>query len=162
MRIGVLGDTHDRLTHVERIVSLFQEASVDAVVHTGDITRPDVLERLGDIGVPMVGVFGNNDRHARNELLDHADRSGMRLVDPPLRLEWADRRILITHDPEDLPSELPSPLDLVLHGHTHRHRHETRGGTLIFNPGECAGWLEGRNAVGIVDLPTLQVERLRF
>ncbi len=162
MRIGVVGDTHDRMTHVERIVALLRDASVDALVHTGDITRPDVLDRLAVLGVPMAGVYGNNDRHTRGALRDHAERVGMRLVDPPLRLEWAARRILVVHDPEALPESLPAPVDLVLHGHTHRHRHETRDGTLFFNPGECAGWMAGRNAVGVVDLPTLQAELLRF
>jgi putative phosphoesterase len=162
MRIGVVGDTHDRMNHVARIVSLLGDASIDALVHTGDVTRPDVPERLAAPGVPMAGVYGNNDHHTRSALRTLADRVGMHLVDPPLRLEWAARRILVVHDPEALPRSLASPVDLVLHGHTHRHRHETRDGTLFFNPGECAGWLEGRNAVGVVDLPTLQVELLRF
>jgi len=162
MRIGVVGDTHDRMAHVERIVSLFREAAIEALVHTGDITRPDVLERLAELEVPMAGVYGNNDRHTRDVLKPLADRVSMQLVDPPLHLEWADRRILVVHDPEALPSSLPSPIDLVLHGHTHRHRHETRDGTLFFNPGECAGWLEGRNAVGGVDLEVLEAELLRF
>jgi putative phosphoesterase len=62
----------------------------------------------------------------------------------------------------------PAPIDrdpshdLVLHGHTHRHRLERRGGTLIFNPGECAGFLAGGNAVGLVDLVSLEAELLRF
>jgi len=56
----------------------------------------------------------------------------------------------------------PGGLALLLHGNTHRHRHEVSGDTLIFNPGECAGLLAGRNAVGVVDLVSLEVRRLRF
>ena len=35
-------------------------------------------------------------------------------------------------------------------------------GTLVFNPGECAGWLDGRNAVGVLDLVRLEADVLRF
>ncbi len=162
MRIGVVSDTHDRLTHVDRIVSLFREARVERIVHTGDITRPDVLARFAGLEVPMAGVYGNNDRATRRALGEHAAALGMQFVDPPLTIEWASRRILVVHDPEEVPGAFPSPVDLVLHGHTHRHRHEDLGGTLFFNPGECAGMLEGRNAVGLVDLVSLRADLLRF
>jgi len=33
---------------------------------------------------------------------------------------------------------------------------------VIFNPGECAGHLEGYNAVGVLDLASLDAELLRF
>jgi predicted phosphodiesterase len=39
---------------------------------------------------------------------------------------------------------------------------ERRGRALLFNPGECAGFLEGHNAVGVVDLARPEVELLRF
>jgi hypothetical protein len=162
MRIGVVGDTHDRLANVEKIVGLFREARVERVVHTGDITRPVVLERFASLDVPLIGVFGNNDITHRPHLEAHATRFGMDLVEPPRLLAWAGRQILVVHDPEEAPATLPAGIDLVLHGHTHRHRHERRGETLIFNPGECAGFMTGQNAVGLVDLISLSAERLRF
>ena len=165
MRIGVVGDTHNQLTNVDRIVDLFDEAGVDRIVHTGDITQPTVLERFARLGRPVVGVFGNNDVATRDALASHADDFGMDLVDPPRILEWAERRILVVHDPEAHPPSLPPASDdihLVLHGHTHRHRHEWHEGTLFFNPGECAGFLAGRNAVGLIDLVSLEAELLRF
>lgn len=162
MRIGVVGDTHNQMTNVDRIVTLFQEARVERVIHTGDITQPNVLERFARLDVPLLGVFGNNDQHERERLATQAAELGMDLADPPRTIEWAGRRILVVHDPEEAPSELPEDLDLVLHGHTHRHRHEHQGATLIFNPGECAGFMPGHNAVGLIELTTLCAERLRF
>lgn len=162
MRIGVVGDTHDRTNNVQRIVALFTEARVDRVVHTGDITRPPVLEEFAKLGVPIFGVFGNNDRAERKQLEAEAARFGMDFAPPPRTFDWAGRRILVVHDPEDAPSTLPTEIDLVLHGHTHRHRHEKRGNTLIFNPGECAGFRVGQNAVGLVDLLSLEARCLRF
>ena len=162
MRIGVVGDTHNQLANVDQIVRLFADARVERVIHTGDITQPSVLERFAQLDAPLTGVFGNNDLHTREALAAQAAQFGMDLVDPPRTIEWAGRRILVLHDPEEAPAALPNDLDLLLHGHTHRHRHEEVDGTLVFNPGECAGFLAGRNAVGLIDLLTLQAERLHF
>ena len=165
MRIGVVGDTHNQLGNVERIVGLFEEAGVERIVHTGDITQPAVLEKFARLERPLFGVYGNNDEATRSSLAEHASTFGMDLVEPPRVLEWADRRILVVHDPElhaGPDPETTDGIDLVLHGHTHRHRHETVDGTLFFNPGECAGFLAGHNAVGLVDLASLEVELLRF
>ena len=81
---------------------------------------------------------------------------------PPRTFSWAGRQILVVHDPEEAPASLPAEIDLMLHGHTHRHRHELHGDTLIFNPGECAGFMTGHNAVGLVDLVSLEFEQLLF
>lgn len=162
MRIGVVGDTHNQLTNVQQIVELFREASVERIVHTGDITQPKVLQCFAKLDVPLLGVFGNNDIPEREDLAREAERFGMDLVDPPRTIEWAGRRILVLHDPDAYKEEEHTSIHLVLHGHTHRHRHEQQGGTLIFNPGECAGFMAGRNAVGVVDLSDLSTELLKF
>ena len=72
MRIGVVGDTHNRLPNVERIVDLLRDAAVERVVHTGDFTEPAVLARLARLEVPLVGVFGNNDTASRDPLEQEA------------------------------------------------------------------------------------------
>lgn len=161
MRIGVVSDTHNNLRNVGRIVELLNGAAVERVVHTGDITQARTLEVLAGLTAPLVGVYGNNDQERRS-LERAAVDLGIRLVDPPLRLAWARRRIVVVHDPEHLEPELLAEHDLALHGHTHRLAHQEREGAVVFNPGECAGMLEGRNAVGVVDLPRLDVELLRF
>ncbi|HIG70057.1 MAG: metallophosphoesterase [Myxococcales bacterium] len=162
MRIGVVSDTHDRMPNVERIVNLFNQIRVDRVIHTGDLTQPAVLEALAQLDAPVYGVFGNNDIPDHARLAADATRLGLNFGLPPRTLDWAGRRILVLHDPEDTLDVSPDPVDLILHGHTHRHRHEQIGNTLIFNPGECAGFLKGRNAVGVIDLISLKAERVLF
>ena len=130
-------------------------------MHTRDITQAKTLEVLAGLDAPLVGVYGNNDQE-REALETAAADLGIRLVDPPLRLAWAARRIVVVHDPEHLEPELLADHDLALHGHTHRLTHEAREGAVVFNPGECAGMLRGRNTVGVVDLARLDVELLRF
>lgn len=161
MRIGVVSDTHNHLRNVARIVELFHAARVERVVHTGDITQAKTLDVLATLEVPVVGVYGNNDQE-RASLEAAAQRHGIALCDPPLELAWAGRRILVVHDPLDLDAHLAGHHDVALHGHDHRHVVERRGRTLVFNPGECAGHLEGHNAVGVLDLARLATELLRF
>jgi putative phosphoesterase len=164
MRIGVISDTHNHLPNVARIVELLNAAGVSHVVHTGDITQAPTLELVARLDAPLVGVYGNNDAGEREALEKAAARHAIRLADPPLALSWADRRIVVVHDPRMLEplARAADDFDIALHGHTHRYTLERPGGRLVFNPGECAGHVAGLNSVGVVDLVTLEVERLRF
>lgn len=161
MRIGVVSDTHNNLANVRDIVRLFNAAGVARVVHTGDITQAKTLDALAGLDAPLYGVYGNNDVE-RPALEASARNHGFVFQDPPLQLTWAGRRIVVVHDPRDLPETSAGGSTLALHGHTHMHRCERHGGALVFNPGECAGHMKGWNAVGVVDLARLAVELLRF
>lgn len=161
MRIGVVSDTHNHLPNTRRIVALFNDAGVERVVHTGDITQAKTLRALSDLRAPLYAVYGNND--LERESLEAASRElDIHLVDPPLHLTWAGRRIVVVHDPLDLHPGLLGRVDVAIHGHDHRHREERIDGTLLFNPGECAGHLAGLNQVGVIDLVRLETHVLRF
>ena len=83
MRIGVVGDTHNNLKSVRRIVEIFDRTRVDRVVHTGDITQAKVLDLLGTLEAPVYGVWGNND--LEQESLQSAARThSMNIVEGPL------------------------------------------------------------------------------
>ena len=161
MRIGVVSDTHNNLRNVARIVELFNEANVDLVVHTGDITQAKTLDVLADLSSPLVGVFGNNDQE-RESLNNAIAAHGFKFQDPPYEVEWASRRIVIVHDPAELEGVLTPDHDLALHGHTHLQRIENRSSQLVFNPGECAGHMAGLNAIGIVELDSMEPKLIRF
>jgi len=161
MKIGVVSDTHNNLKNVTKIVDLFNEAGIERVVHTGDITQAKTLHLMAHLDARMVGVFGNNDFERRT--LEAATlRHGFHFVEPPLELLWHDRRIVVVHDPRDLGGIDANGFDIALHGHTHSLCIERANGQLIFNPGECAGHMVGRNAVGVLDLATLEIELLFF
>ena len=161
MRIGVVSDTHNHLRNVEQIVTLFNNAGVERVVHTGDITQPKTLVALGKLEMPLVGVYGNNDLEREALETAIADQA-FGIIDPPLRLEWAGRVLSVVHDPLDINASMLSECDYVLHGHNHLHVHEQRDDCWVFNPGECAGMMSGLNAIGIVDLETAATELVRF
>lgn len=160
IRIAVVSDTHNNLRNVTRIVELVNAASVARVVHTGDITQAKTLEVLARLHAPLIGVYGNNDE--RETIAPVAARYAMQLVDGHLSFEASGRRVGVIHDPDHIDDGLLAAHDLVLHGHNHRLVLERRRGAVLFNPGECAGMLDGHNAVGVVDLVTLEVELLRF
>ena len=161
MRIGIVSDTHNNMRNVSRIVELFNEAGVERVIHTGDITQAKTLEVFGHLDAPMYGVFGNNDQE--REALERAiSQHGFIFREPPFELEWHERRIIVVHDPLEFEGKLLHHHELALHGHTHIYRYERRNRQVIFNPGECAGHMQGFNAIGVMDLNDLSVEILKF
>lgn len=161
MRIGVVSDTHNNLKNVRRIVELFNDARIDRVVHTGDITQAKTLNALSGLQAPLYGVFGNNDCE-RKSLERAIEAHGFTFREPPFEFVWHRRRIVVVHDPRDLDALPGDDHDLALHGHTHLYRLTRTGNRLEFNPGECAGHMTGHNSIGVVDLESLQTKLLRF
>ena len=161
MKLGVVCDTHNNVKNVRRIVELFNEAGVNHVVHTGDITKASTLDLFGELECPLSGVFGNNDVE-REELNQSIERQGFLFSEAPLVLDFAGTSTLVVHDPASLTEERMQGHNLILHGHTHLLRTDRDRGRLIFNPGECAGHMKGLNAIGVVTVPTLEIELLTF
>ena len=160
MRIGIVSDTHNNLKNVRKIVELFNDHAVERVIHTGDISQAKTLNVFAELDAPLFGVFGNNDQE-REALEQAIEQHGFTFQDPPLLLDWAEKTIIVVHDPLELEGHLADQ-DLALHGHTHRYRLEQNGAQTLFNPGECAGMMAGRNAIGIVDLSTMECQVLNF
>jgi len=160
MRIGVVSDTHNLLPNVRRIVALFNAAGVERVIHTGDVTQARTVHELAALRAPLIGVYGNNDE--REDIAPAAAEHGFAFHEGTLSLTLAERRIVVVHDPRDLDAADEEEHDVALHGHDHRLTVQRTAGRVRFNPGECAGHLPGLNAVGVVDLATLEVELLRF
>ncbi len=148
MKIGVLSDTHG-LLRPEALAAL---DGCEAILHGGDINRPEILGALERIA-PVYVVRGNNDR----EWAEHI----------PLSLDFrlAGLRVVMAHKKKDLPADL-SAWDLAVFGHSHRYEESRAGGTLLLNPGSCGPRrfnqaitlavlkvTEGRIAVRRVDIP---------
>jgi putative phosphoesterase len=126
VRLGLISDTHGLFD--TSLPELF--ASVDLIVHAGDIGKLEVVERLERIA-PVLAVEGNNDWFNRfpTERLEHI----------------AGRRIVVRHifgelhqigPPERALVEQLRP-DIVVFGHTHRPYIESLGETILINPGSA-------------------------
>ena len=151
MLIGVTGDTHNNLKNISKICDLFNQVDPSYVIHTGDITLPKSLTAFSKLKMPLIGVFGNNDEFEKKGLIEEAKKFDCNFFDEPHKLDINEKKIIVVHHPELINEEMIQNADFILYGHTHKYRSELVQNTLIFNPGECAGILKGKNHVGIID-----------
>ncbi|MBC7328334.1 metallophosphoesterase [bacterium] len=153
MKIGIMSDSHDHLDNIKKAVELFKREGVEYVVHCGDFVAPFTLPILSQLGVPFLGVFGNNDGE-RLLLRERAREFGEIKVQPAF-LELAGKKLVVMHEPTlQTPLARSGEFDVVLVGHTHKAE-IIEDKCLIINPGETCGWLTGKATVAILDLETL-------
>jgi putative phosphoesterase len=120
--LGVISDTHG-LLRPQAIAAL---AGSDLIIHAGDVGKPEVLERLGELA-PTFGVRGNID----------IDSWAARL---PLtqRVEAGGLALFVLHEIAQLDVDPASAgFAAVVFGHSHRPLIETRDGVLFLNPGSA-------------------------
>lgn len=146
--LGVIADTHipDRArTLDEKILPLFKDARVNAILHAGDVSIPRVLNKLSEIA-PVYAVRGNRDWLALGRLpyslslsfegvniaLAHGHghwwnylSDKVELLVKGYRLERYRGRLL-----EAFPD-----VQVIVFGHTHRPINHWVGEQLVFNPG---------------------------
>jgi putative phosphoesterase len=163
MVIGVISDTHNNQKNIRIIIDILNKELVDTVIHTGDICNQASLELFSQLDADLVGVFGNNDR-SEIGLKKTSENLHFFFQEPPLNLKIKGRKIAVFHEPDHIDGYLRenNDLDLVLHGHTHRYRKDKINDTYIFNPGESAGFVKGKNAIGTVDLNNMEIKRIFF
>ena len=154
MKAGILSDSHDERDLAERGLSLFRGEGVEVIVHLGDVCRPATILAFRESGIPLVGVFGNNDsdREGLQAATANAFRPG------PHSVEIGGRRVLMAHSFDELQEEIGEggKYDLILFGHTHRPLTMRIGRALILNPGEACGFLSGKPTCAVVDLETME------
>ena len=160
MRVGLIGDTHDRVPAIAELVRQMQAAGVGMVLHAGDYCAPFSLKPFEDAQVSLAGVFGRNDGDPQGLRSRAQAAFGTELFESPHSFEVGGRRILLIHDIGDVQKRSIEGHDIVVHGHTHQQEMKTRGETLIVNPGEACGWLHGMPSAAILDLATRSVEFL--
>ena len=111
---------------------------------------------------PLKGVFGNNDIEEKKELIAESKKYNFKLHEEPFFIEKHNFKIAVVHHPELINEKMTKEMDFILHGHTHRYRSEVINKALIFNPGECAGILKGKNNIGLVDTEKKTSEIIHF
>ncbi len=151
MFIGVTGDTHNNLKNISKICDIFNEIKPSFVIHTGDITLPKSIKAFSKLKMPLIGVFGNNDEGEKKDLIVESKKYNFKLHEEPLFIEKENIKIAVVHHPELINEKMTKEMDFILHGHTHKFRSELINKALIFNPGECAGIMKGKNNIGLID-----------
>jgi putative phosphoesterase len=160
MKAGILSDSHDRRAAVEGALALFRAEGVGAILHLGDVCSPAILAGIRESGIPLAGVFGNNDVDRAG--LQDATRGAFR--DGPFIHTVGERKILMAHTFSALQAELGGQgrFDLVLFGHTHRTLTMRVGKALVLNPGESCGLMQGKATCAVVDLETMEARILEI
>ena len=163
MFIGVISDTHNNIKNIGKIISILNNEKVDLVIHTGDITKAETLKKFSLLNCPLTGVFGNNDR-SEVGLQEVCEENNFKFQEPPLSLNLDGIKVVVFHEPDLIDGYLQNhkDLDIILHGHTHRYREETINDIIYFNPGESAGFLEGKNTLGLINTKNLSIKRIFF
>ena len=154
--VGVLSDTHDNLPMIERAAAVLCARGVQVLLHAGDYVAPFALKLLMRRGIPLIGVFGNNDGE-RNGL----SKINGEVLEGPYRLALEGRTVLIAHEPEVLADAVRPGDELAICGRTHQPA-ICFGPPLAVSPGEAGGWLTGRATGVIVDLENLTAEVVEF
>jgi uncharacterized protein len=120
--VGVISDTHGLL----RPEALDALRGSDMIIHAGDVGKPEVLDRLGEVA-PLHVVSGNIDKGSWAATL-------------PLTqlVEVDDHRFFVLHDIAQLDVDpVAAGFAAVVFGHSHRPSIETRNGVLFLNPGSA-------------------------
>ena len=157
MKIGVMSDSHDRMTMIRSAVAIFKERGVEYIIHAGDLISPITFDYMKDIDVPFVGVFGNNDGE-KSYLRKRYQKIGV-LYERSFIGKIGGLNFIVVHENELVDSLAKSgDYDVVVYGHTHKIDVHKVGRTLVVNPGEVCGWCSGKHTVAILDSETLEVE----
>ncbi len=120
--VGVISDTHG-LLRPEALAAL---RGSDLIIHAGDVGKPEVIDRLGEVA-PLHVVGGNIDKGSWAAAL-------------PLTqlVEVGDHRFFVLHDIAQLDVDpVAAGFTAVVFGHSHRPSIETRNGVLFLNPGSA-------------------------
>ena len=152
MLVGLISDTHDNLPMIRKALAALADAGVECLIHPGDFVAPFALKAILEFDGPVYGVFGNNDgEHAGlKKLLGDLEKG-------PRRLTLGGKNITVIHDETKLTDADVVRSDVVVVGHTHAVEIR-RGNPLVVNPGDCSGWVAGRNTVATLDTGTLEVK----
>lgn len=150
MLIGIISDTHDRLSAVRKACSLFKERDIHVLLHAGDFVAPFVIPLFREF--LMYGTFGNNDGEKKG-LLTRCSEIQATVTEYFCEVHLDGLTIAVTH------GHIPSLRDLLITSHHydlvvtgHTHEAEIREGEpLIINPGECCGYVSNRSTVVVFD-----------
>ncbi len=154
--VGIMADSHDNRTAIQKAVALFNQRGTGLVIHAGDMISPFCSLDFAALSCPMQIVFGNNDGERLG--LHNAFQSRGTMQSGPRVFEYEGKWFLLMHE-DGCVDRLQdvSAIDVMVYGHTHVV--DVRPGPpLIINPGEAGGWLKQRSTVAVLDVRSMQVE----
>jgi len=146
MKVCIVSDSHDRTELLEAAVREAVAAGARAVLHCGDVVKPETLKVIMPFDLPVYVIHGNNSGNlAMMSRIASEESSNLHYYGHDAGFELAGRRIYLVHFPDYANSmSTTGEWDLVCCGHSHRaavSAVENRVGTLthLVNPGTVGG-----------------------
>lgn len=158
--IGIISDSHDNMNAIKKAVEFFNKNDVKTVLHAGDIISPFTAKAFKELNSKLYFVFGNNDGD-KLMLTKRFEEIGAIFCGEFGDLTIDSLHIALLHGTSEAMVKAIAKsgyFDVVIHGHTHDPGVKNIEGTLVINPGECAGVLTGRSTVALLEISNLNVE----
>ena len=145
MEIAILSDIHDNLKNLRKALEIIKDRNIQRMIFCGDFCSPFVIKELGDSGLEIDAIFGNNDGDRFN-----IQRNAQKYPNIKLHGEYFgdENNIQIidgvkfgaTHYHFYAHTMIKTGwYDVVCFGHSHKQHKQKFGNALLINPGEVAG-----------------------
>ena len=163
MLLAVMSDSHDNIWNLRNALEIVKQRNAEMIIHCGDFIAPFTLAELDQSGIPVHGVFGNNDgdKYLLTKLA-FTSLINITLYDPVGVVEADGFKIAFTHHGivgEGLAAG--GNFNLVCYGHSHKYFFKQIGRTILLNPGEIMG-KDGLPSFCLVDTHTGNVEKIEL
>lgn len=145
MEIAIVSDIHDNLSHLNTVLDLCKSREIGHIICCGDWCSPLIISALGESGLNVYVVFGNNDGDRFNMTKLAQQYPNIRIYgeyigDEENILILDSVRIGVSHYPFYAKTMVKTGwYDAVFYGHTHTYEKQKFGKSLLLNPGEVAG-----------------------
>jgi len=163
MIISVMSDSHDHIWNLRKALKVSIKEKAEMIIHCGDYVAPFTLKELNDSGIPVHGVFGNNDGDqyllTRMSLTELTNVQLHGLVG---EVDLNGFRVGFTHQ-EIIGQGLVNSgrYQMVCYGHSHEYQLKKTKETVFLNPGEIMG-KEGFPGFCIVNTITKEIKRIEL
>ena len=150
MKIGLMSDSHDHIDNIKKCVQIFQDKSVEFVIHLGDFVNPNSVRALK--GIKLKAIFGNNDGD-KYRMIIAFNEIGAEIKGDFHDFHLDNIKFACYHgtEPQLLNALIEcDKYDVVLFGHTHECVKNKVGKTEVLNPGTVHGF-GGRATIMIYD-----------
>ncbi len=161
MRIAVMSESHDHIWNIRKALEQIRRTNVQMIIHCGDFIAPFMLKELDNAGIPVHGVFGNNDgdQHLLTKLA-LTELSNITLHGVVGAVDARGFKIGFTHLAEIGEGlAYSSRYQMVCYGHTHKYVQKKIDQTILLNPGEIMG-KDGPASFCVVDTGAGSVHKI--
>ncbi|MBE0687139.1 MAG: metallophosphoesterase family protein [Anaerolineaceae bacterium] len=155
MKIGVLSDTHNHQSNIQKALAIFENHKPDILIFCGDATTVESIEWFCEY--PIIYTFGNGDI-ATGEI-----KAFIKAYNPSNFSGFAyngtlsGKKVGVTHGHlinhyDEMMND--GQFDYIFTGHTHVRMDKRIGRTRLINPGALGGTRKQSRSVVILDLDT--------